>query len=78
MGLCIPVLWIPHRGKQAPLEQVAHWPEVMSTAAWLSPSGILALSVGQAREGDVAHESSFQSQEGSWVLTGINTATQKG
>lgn len=78
MGLCIPVLWIPHRGKQAPLEQVAHWPEVMSTAAWLSPSGILALSVGQAREGDVAHGSSFQSQEGSWVLTGINTAAQKG
>lgn len=52
MGLCIPVLWIPHRGKQAPLEQVAHCPEVMSTATWQSPSGILALSVGQAREGD--------------------------
>lgn len=40
MGLCIPALWIPHRGKQAPLEQVAHWPEVMSEAAWHSPSGM--------------------------------------
>lgn len=78
MGLCIPGLWIPHRGKQAPLEQVAHWPEVMSTAAWQSPSGILALSVEKAREGDAAHGSSFQSQEGWWVLTGINTAALKG
>jgi len=26
-------LWIPPRGKQAPLELVAHWPEVMSNGS---------------------------------------------
>lgn len=27
------MLWIPPRGKQAPLEHVAHWPEVMSNGS---------------------------------------------